>query len=118
MFIQQRIVDKELELVISSMSKYENSKNPYEERKAIIKDFFNYATSVVTSSSSARALAKEFSNNGLKTKDATHLAFAVKGGCDYFLTTDDKIIKHQDDRITIMSPVEFINLLEGDENDE
>ena len=118
LFIQQQIVDKELEMVISSMSKYENNKNPHEERKTIIKDFFAYATNVSTSSLSVRLMAKAFSDDGLKTKDATHLAFAIEGGCGYFLTTDDKVLKYQDDRIIIMNPVEFINLLEGDENDE
>ena len=118
LYVQQHIIDKKLELVISSMSKYEASKNPYEERKTIIKDFFNFATNVVTSSPSVRVMAKTFSDNGLKTKDAAHLAFAVEGGCDYFLTTDDRLLKYKDDRISIMNPVEFINILEVDGDDE
>jgi predicted nucleic acid-binding protein len=118
LFVQQQIIDKRIEMTISSMSKYENSKNSHEERKMIIRDFFNYATSVVTSSPSVRAVAKVFSDEGLNTKDATHLAFAVEGGCNYFLTTDDKLLKYKDDRISIMNPVEFINLLEDGKDDE
>ena len=118
LFVQQQIIDKKIEMIISSMSKYENSKNPHEERRMIIRDFFSYATSVITSSPSVRAMAKAFSDRGLKTKDATHLAFAVEGGCDCFLTTDDKLLKYHDDRILIMNPVEFINLLEDEKDDE
>jgi len=29
-------------------------------------------------------------------KDAAHLACAIKAGCDYFITTDDKLIKKYD----------------------
>ena len=118
LLIQQQIVGKKLELAISSMSKYEAGKNPYEERRTMIRDFFRFATSVVTSSPSVRMAAKAFSDVGLKTKDAAHLAFAIEGGCDYFLTTDDRLLKYRDDRITIINPVEFINLVEEDKNEE
>ena len=118
LFVQQQIIDKRIDMTISSMSKYENSKNPHEERRITIRDFFSYATSVVMSSPSVRSMAKAFSDGGLKQKDAAHLAFAVEGGCDYFLTTDDRLLKYQDDRISIMNPVEFINLLEDDSDDE
>jgi predicted nucleic acid-binding protein len=116
--VQQKIMSGKLELVISSMSKYENDKNPYDERKAAIGGFFKYATSETVSSSTVRTNAKAFMHNGLKTKDAIHLAFALDAGCDYFLTTDDKVVKFKEDRIIIMNPVEFINLLEDEGHDD
>jgi predicted nucleic acid-binding protein len=118
LFVQQQIVEKKLDLVISSMSKYENSKNPFEEREMSIGDFFKYASIVVTSSPSVRTNASALKTKGLKTKDATHLAFAIEAGCAYFLTTDDKILKFKESRIVIVNPVEFINLFEDNGHDD
>jgi predicted nucleic acid-binding protein len=118
LLVQHKIMNGTLELVISSMSRYENNKNPYDERKSAIGGFFKYAAEEVKSSPTVRADAKNLENKGLKTKDATHLAFAINAKCHHFLTTDDKVLKLKEDRITIMNPVEFINILEDEENDD
>jgi predicted nucleic acid-binding protein len=54
------------------------------------------------------ALAKEFMSRGVKPKDASHLACAVKAGCDYFFTTDDRLLKFKNEEIAIMNPMGFI----------
>jgi hypothetical protein len=118
LFVQQKIMNGTIDFIISSMSKYENSKNPYDERKAAIGGFFKYATDEITSSPEVRADANEFVGKGLKTKDATHLAFAIASGADFFLTTDDKVLKFNESRIKIMNPTQFINILEDEENDD
>ena len=51
---------------------------------------------------------------GIKMKDAAHLACAIKAGCDYFITTDDKLIKKYDgNMMKIRTPLEFLDNLEG-----
>jgi predicted nucleic acid-binding protein len=46
-------------------------------------------------------------------KDALHLACALKAGCDYFITTDDKLIKkYTGTKMKIRTPVTFLNDLE------
>lgn len=36
----------------------------------------------------------------------------IAGNCDYFITVDRRLLKYRDERITICSPIEFINNLE------
>ena len=112
-FIQHLIVEKQIALVISFVSEMENEANPFIERKHSISDFFRFATKSVPPSPEAEQLADRLSKAGLKTKDASHLACAIFGGCDYFLTTDDRLLKYQDDRIKIMNPTEFVLLWRG-----
>lgn len=54
--------------------------------------------------------------NGIHAKDAIHIASAIVVGCDYFLTTDDKLLKYKRDEIVILSPVAF--LIEWENVDE
>ena len=52
-----------------------------------------------------RKIADKFMKQGIKMKDATHLACAIKADCDYFLTTDDKLIeKYNENAIKIRTP--------------
>lgn len=55
---------------------------------------------------------------GLRPKDATHLAFAIAGDCDYFITTDDKILKSKIDGVMTISPQDFLKVWEDYENDD
>jgi predicted nucleic acid-binding protein len=55
---------------------------------------------------SANRLARE----GLKAKDALHIACAIAGECTYFVTTDDDILKRRQDvhDITVIDPTAFV----------
>ena len=114
--IQQQIAENEVSLVSSVIIEYENNDNPYELRKHVISDFLQHATDYVDKSDEVIAIANKICNKGIKTKDASHLACAIYAQCDYFLTTDDKLLKYKDDRIQTINPVDFI-MLEGEEND-
>jgi predicted nucleic acid-binding protein len=45
---------------------------------------------------------------GLKNKDALHVACALRGKCDYFLTTDRGILNKKIDGIAVMNPLDFV----------
>jgi predicted nucleic acid-binding protein len=47
---------------------------------------------------------------GLRGKDALHISCAISAGCQYFLTTDDKILNINGliEAITIIDPIGFI----------
>lgn len=113
LFVQHLIAEKELNLVVSFMSEMENEANPFVERKHSIGDFFQYAVKIIPSTTEGEELAQEIVKGGLKSKDAAHLACAVVGGCDYFLTTDDRLLAYKDDRISIVNSTEFILLWRG-----
>ena len=110
--IQQQIIKKNLTLVSSIILDFENKDNPYELRKLTISDFLKNSSEYVDSSEEVIKLANEINLKGIKTKDASHLACAIYAKCDYFLTTDDKLLKYSDNRICTISPVDFI-MIEG-----
>ena len=52
-----------------------------------------------------------------KKKDAYHVACAIIAECKYFITTDDRLLKYQSEKITLVTPGEFIRRLE-EKNDD
>jgi len=50
---------------------------------------------------------------GIKAKDALHIACAVHSGCNYFITTDKKLLTKNIDGIRIINPIDFIRETEG-----
>ena len=58
--------------------------------------------------------SKQIQKLGVSSKDALHIACAIDADCDYFITTDDGILKKMADYtlIKIINPVEIINLIE------
>jgi len=51
-------------------------------------------------------LAHSLVGLGLRAKDALHVACAIAGGCTYFVTTDDEVLKRGKDvqGITVIDP--------------
>jgi predicted nucleic acid-binding protein len=112
MYIQDLIILKKLDLVYSYMSVYENNDNPYENRRNIILDFFNNASLFVDFYiwEIIEKRAEIIMKSGIKNKDAIHISCALEAKCDYFITTDDKILKnYKGNDIIICSPINFIS---------
>ena len=113
--IQQLIIQKKLKLVCSFILRYENSENPNISNRDSIAQFLINASEYVGNENieDIRKMADEFMKQGIKMKDATHLACAIKAGCDYFLTTDDQLIKkYHDNAIKVRTPLTFLENLE------
>jgi len=49
---------------------------------------------------------------GIKPRDALHIACAITGGCGYFITTDKPLLKHTPGGIIVCSPIRFLDYLE------
>ena len=56
-------------------------------------------------------IAKRIQATGVKVADSCHVACAEYAKCDYFLTTDDRVLKYKSDTTIIMNPVQFIQVL-------
>ncbi len=54
---------------------------------------------------------------GVKHADACHVACAIIANCDYFLTTDKRLLKYKSSEIEILNPIDFIKVL-GDKNSD
>jgi len=112
-FVQKEITQGIFELVWSYMLDYENSVNPYDERKNAIDKWKVLAGSDIDFSEEINEIARMLIKKGLKNKDALHIACALKGGCTYFLTTDKSVLNKQIDGITVINPVDFVRRLEA-----
>jgi len=91
--IQEEIRARKIELVWSYILDYENSKNPYQERKVRISGWRDYAKVEVQESTELLATASRLHKEGLPKIDALHIACAIAAKCEYFITTDDRILK-------------------------
>ena len=95
LYIQRLIRDGSLLLAISYISRYENGNSPYTKNKITIEKFFENATTFVDINKAEiiEWKANEIMKYGVKSKDALHLSCAIEAACDYFITTDDGILK-------------------------
>jgi predicted nucleic acid-binding protein len=112
LYIQKLIYDGCLLLAISYVSHYENANSPCLKNKITIGKFFDYATTFVDIDKAdiIEKRADEIVKYGVKAKDALHVSCAIEAGCNWFITTDDGILKkYRTGELKVCSPVEFIN---------
>jgi len=112
LFIQNEILLGRFELVWSYILDFENSMNPYSDRKAAIAGWRIISVIDVAPSLEIFECASHIMMKDVKKKDALHLACAITAECQYFLTTDKKLLNKSFDEITIMNPLDFIRKME------
>ncbi|GBU21146.1 hypothetical protein R80B4_01035 [Fibrobacteres bacterium R8-0-B4] len=113
MYIQQEILQNTFELAWSYMLDYEISFNPFSDIKCQILKWKNIAIIDIIESEHVIAMAKDIMKKGIKPKDAIHLACAIEAKCDYFITTDCKILNKSVSNINIINPIDFIRIHEA-----
>jgi len=114
LYIQRLIVEGKISLVVSYVSRFENVANPHVTRKNAINDFFRNAKFYVDYSyaESVEKNARGIMESGVKEKDALHIACAIEGKCEYFLTTDGPVLKYLSPQLKICNPIDFLRELE------
>lgn len=114
LFVQQKIKENEIELAWSYILEYENSENPFVQKKETISKWQSISKIDINENQKIIKTSEEICKLNIKHKDALHIACAIEAKCDYFLTTDIFLIKkaHFIDKIIIMNPINFINELE------
>ncbi len=116
--IQALIRDRKFDLIGSYTLDYEVSRNPYEMRRQSIIQFIQNNMKGYVGSERAETIgpiAEDIMKTGVKEKDAYHIASAIYAKCDYFISTDVRLLKYRTDRIKLVTPVEFIMETEGEE---
>ena len=106
--IQELVKDQKLELVWSFVLDYENSANPFADRRERIQAWREIATHYCDFSMPIAEKAKLLMKLGLKQVDASHLACAILSQVDYFITTDKGILNKTISDIQIINPMTFI----------
>jgi len=91
--IQQKIKNIECELIWSSILDFECSKNPFEEHRMAILNWRNIASAMIMVDTSVLERARNLISIGVGKYDALHVACAIAGGAELFVTTDDRLLK-------------------------
>jgi predicted nucleic acid-binding protein len=113
--VQRLIKDGQLELVWSDVVAYENEANPFEERRIKIAEWEQMSATAVEMDNNALETARDLMSRGLRQMDASHVACAIAGKADYFLTVDHKILNKPVTEIPIMNPIDFLKRMANDD---
>ena len=101
------IEKKAISIVSSEVLVFENSRNPYLERRIFVDEVLRKARVIQTLNAGLLARAEEIEALGIKGLDALHLACAEKLQARYFLTCDDRIIRRYAGAVIAINPVDF-----------
>ena len=116
--IQNEIRTGNIELATSYISRYENDKSPFLVKRTYIEDFIQKYTSVYVTRErevDMVSIAKNIIDTGIKQYDAYHVACAILAKCDYFLSTDKRLLKYKTHDIYLLNPVDFLDVYGGNE---
>lgn len=93
------------------MLRYECGNNPFEMRRYAIFDFIDRNTYVyvgIERQTLIETKATEIMKTGVKYKDACHVASAIYAECEYFISTDTRLLKYKSREIKMVTPIEFV----------
>ena len=109
LFVQEQIQLGILDLVWSFVLDYENSKNPFLDKRERIGYWRNLAKTDCVLTEFIKDKAKELMLNfNLKQADASHIACAIYAKAECFITTDKGILKRNINEIKIVNPITFV----------
>jgi predicted nucleic acid-binding protein len=112
--IQERVAAGEIELAWSYILDYENAANPFEERRTAVGSWRVRSVVDIVETVELLERAKLLSRLGIQSKDALHVASAVEAGCEYFVTTDDALLKKLSSytEVLVVDPTAFVRSTE------
>ena len=115
LLIQQKVKLGECAMLWSSTLDVECAKNPFEEHRMAIERWRSLAVELVYATHEVVAKAHEFTLFGVSNYDALHIASAISGKADYFITTDDRLLKKMrgNHAMRVMLPNAALAELEG-----
>ena len=117
--IRKRIRNGDIELATSYILHYENNRKKNIDVRDKIAEFMSKNRSIHIGIDNVEKLTEmtaKIMKTGIKNNDAYHLASAILANCDYFLTTDDRLLKYQTNEIKLLNPVDFNKFLEANDD--
>jgi hypothetical protein len=112
LYIQGCVRDGVYSLCWSFVLDYENSKNPFEDKRNAIAPWKKIADDFCPPNETIRSQSKDIMTAGIKELDALHVACAIERLCDYFVTTDNGILNKKVKGIRIINPIDFVREME------
>lgn len=102
--IQNLIRLGKYDLGVSYMLYYEVDNSPYKAQADVIRRFIQDHAAVYVGDEVEKEVedkAAEIQKTGVKYKDACHVASAILSDCEYFITTDKRLLKYQTGQLPI-----------------
>jgi predicted nucleic acid-binding protein len=118
LYIQNAVRNGVYDLVWSFMNDIENNDNPYDDKRESIQKWENRAKYNCKTSVKILQKAKIIEQANVKPKDALNIACAIAGNCDYFISTDRKLISKNIDGITMINPIDFVRKMEDPDDED
>jgi len=109
-FILELIEKRKIKLINSSVIEYENSKNPFFERKIWISVYLSKATLFQKINSKIKERAKMIKKFKIPPIDCLHLASAEAAKVDYFITCDYDVIRRYKGDLKVINSIDFIKI--------
>ena len=96
----------------------ENDNNPFKEKRHAIARWKALSTIDVSETQSIIDKANEFVKIRVKAKDALHVACAINGEANLFITTDDRLIKKLSgsQEIDVLNPIDAAGQIDDSHN--
>jgi len=118
LYIQERIKEGKVDLVWSYILDIENDQNPFEEKRSAIERWKKLAVVDIEETDTLKEMANSFVAYGIKAKDALHVAAAIEGNADFFITTDDRPLKKLAEiaKIQAANPIDIVGDIDDDHN--
>jgi len=118
LYIQDKIKNQSLDLVWSYILDIENDNNPFKEKRRVIARWKTLSTIDISETQSIIDKANGFVKIGMKAKDALHVACAINGKANLFITTDDKLIKKlsSSQEINVLNPIDAAGQIDDSHN--
>jgi len=113
--LQDKVRSGACQLVWSAILDLENSRNPYLEHMQAISQWRALASKHVMADPAVTAIATPLVASGVHAYDALHVASAVVGKAEVFITTDDRLLKrvqHIKD-LKVLFPADALAFLEN-----
>jgi hypothetical protein len=93
LILQQHVREGKLSLVWSYILDYENSLNPFADRRESIKLWRSHAQTYVAESERVITKARALTLRGVKPFDALHVSCAIEANAVMFVSTDDGLLR-------------------------
>ena len=118
LYVQDKIKKNKIELVWSYILDIENDQNPFEEKRKAISKWKKLAIVDVEETAILLKRANNFVAYGIKAKDALHVSSAIEGKAEYFVITDDKLLKNLSavEEIHVVNPLYMIGVIDEHNN--
>jgi predicted nucleic acid-binding protein len=91
--IFEKVENGSIQLVVSPAHRFENNRNPREDRRLATDLWLRKAARSVDATPGIDERARLLASFGFGPLDALHLAFAEKAEARWFVTTDDRLLK-------------------------